>query len=464
MSALVLSGGPLRAAEPTFARALDAYLKARTELGRFSGAVLVARGSEVLFRKGYGYADVEARRPFTPETQNEMASISKMFTAMAALKLRDEGKLKLDDSICEYLDPCPEAWGPVTVRHLVHHASGIPDYEERLGLGSAAYLEFMTRPDATERILEEARRCPLEFAPGTKFHYSNSGYVVLAHVIQAAAGRPFAEYVTETLLKPAGMSRSGFFGAGPPPDGLATGYTHGDPGWARMLRGVPLTDGHLKAVPRLPLTPPAGDAGLYSTVDDLLRWSLVMDGGRLVPAAEADEAFTPGLDGYGFGWFSGEGFGRRRYRHNGALPGYLSDFVKFPDDGLTVIVLANLDRTRLSALVRDTCAIVLGLPWDMPARGEVVSLPPAETSRLEGRFSMADGRALTVRRGTELLEVELEGRFSAGLVPLGPLEFYFPLGDGKAFFALDEEGRAVRVNLRYSGEDHVATRPAASPP
>mgnify|MGYP001024132504 CR=1 FL=1 len=85
VSALVLSGGPLRAAEPTFARALDAYLKARTELGRFSGAVLVARGSEVLFRKGYGYADVEARRPFTPETQNEMASISKMFTAMAAL-------------------------------------------------------------------------------------------------------------------------------------------------------------------------------------------------------------------------------------------------------------------------------------------------------------------------------------------------------------------------------------------
>lgn len=452
-----LASAPLRGAEPAFARDLDAYLTARTELGRFSGAVLVARGAEILFRKGYGYADVASRTPFTPETRHGMASVSKMFTAMAALKLRDEGALDLDESICAYLAPCPEAWGPVTVRHLVHHASGIPDYEERLGLGSEEYLEYMTRPDATARIFEEAAACPLEFAPGTRFHYSNSGYVVLSHVIQSASRRPFSEYVTETLLQPAGMTRSGFYGP-EPPAALATGYTHADPGWARILKGIPLTGGHLVAVPRLALTPPAGDAGLYSTVDDLLRWSLAMDGGGLVPPAEVAEAFTPALQGYAFGWFSGDGFGRRRYRHNGSLPGYLSDFVKFPDEGLTLVFLTNVDRARLSSVVRDSCAIVLGEPWDMPVRGDVGTLTPGETARLEGRYAMADGRVLTVRKGPELLEAELEGRFTAGLVPLSPLELYFPLGDGRAVFTLDEEGRSTRVNLRYGGEDHVAER------
>lgn len=446
-----------------FARDLDAYMTARTELGRFSGAVLVARGGAVLFRKGYGYADVEKRTPYTPETRNEMASITKMFTAMAALKLRDAGALKLDDSICVHLDPCPEAWGPVTVRHLVHHTSGIPDYEERLGLGSEGYLAFMTRRDATARILEEARTCPLEFAPGTKLRYSNSGYVVLANVVQAAAKRPFSDFVTATLLRPAGMARSGFLGSGPPPEGLATGYTHQDLGWARMLAGAPLTDGHLKAVPQLALTPPAGDAGLYSTVDDLLRWSLAMDGGALVSPEEAAEVFTPAIEQYGFGWFVGEGFGRRRYRHNGSLPGFLSDFVKFPDDHLTVIVLSNLDRSRLSAVVRDACSIVLGEPWDMPAHGTVVTLTPGEIVRLEGRYEMADGRVLTVKKGAELLEAELQGRFTAVLVPFSPVEFYFPLGDGTATFTLGEDGAAVRVDIRYSGEDHVAKRLPAPP-
>jgi CubicO group peptidase (beta-lactamase class C family) len=447
------------------AASLDRYLSARTRLGRFSGAVLVAKGDRVLFRKGYGFADVAKKIPYTPETRQSVASITKMFTSMAALKLRDDGKLKLEDSVCLHLAGCPDAWKPITVQQLMRHTSGIPDYEAPLVLGSPKYLEVMTQEGTSRRLVDEAKGRPLDFPPGTKFRYSNTGYLVLAQVVETAASKPFNAFVTERLLVPAGMRRAGLFDGKSVPEGLATGYTHPDLGWAKLVAGVPLDAGHLVAVPRLPLTPPAGDAGLYATVDDLLAWSRAMDGGALVPRTEVDEVFTPGLDGYGYGWFVGEGFKRKRTRHNGALPGYVSDFVKFPDEGLTLVAFSNLDRARLSSAVRDVSAIVLGEPWDMPVEGTLANLAPEDYARLEGRYAMADGRALTVKKDADLLAAVLEDRFTAGLVPLSKTRFYFPLGDGTATFTLGEDGTAASVNLRYGGEDHVARRePAASTP
>lgn len=459
LSFMTLTLPALPSADSVAARA-DRYLSTRTSLGRFSGAVLIARGERVTLRKGYGFADVEARKPFTPETAQEVASISKMFTAMAALKLRDDGRLRLEDSLATWVPDCPVAWRPITVQQLMRHTSGIPDYEEALEIGSPRYMEFMQSPEATRRIVEEARAKPLDFAPGAKFHYSNTGYIVLSQVIERAAKEPFAKFVSRKLLKPAGMTRSGVFDGRSVPSGLATGYTHGDLGWSRLLAGVPLTEGHLKRVPHLPLTPPAGDAGIYSTVDDLLHWSRFMDGGKLVPDAEVTEVFTPGLDGYGYGWFIGPGFERPRYRHNGILPGHVSDMVKFPGDSITIVLLSNLDRARLDRIMRDISAITLGAPWDMPVQGAVVTLTPAQIASLEGIYRMSDGKKLTLKSDGEMLAAELEGRYTAGMIPLSPIEFYMPLGDGRTTFTLGADGRATRVNMRYGGEDHVAERSA----
>jgi CubicO group peptidase (beta-lactamase class C family) len=438
----------------------DRYLTARTALGRFSGAVLIAKGDRIVFRKGYGFADVEARKPFTPETPQEIASISKMFTAMAALKLRDRGRLRLEDSLAQWIPDCPPVWRSITVQQLMRHTSGIPDYEEALEIGSPRYMEFMRSPDATARIVTEARSKPLDFAPGTKFHYSNTGYVVLSLVVERAAREPFAKFVTRELLKHAGMEHSGVFDGGPGPASLAVGYTHGDLGWARLLEGVALTGGDLQRVPHLPLTPPAGDAGVYATVDDLWRWSRVMDGGKRMSPTEAAEVFTPGLEGYGYGWFIGPAWDRTRYRHNGILPGHVSDIVKFPSDSITIITLCNLDRARLDRIMRDVTAIALGTPWDMPVQGQVATLTPAQIAALEGIYRMSDGKTLTIKMDGEMLSAALEGRYTAGLIPLTPTEFYMPLGDGRTTFTLGSDQRAARVNLRYGGEDHVADRSA----
>lgn len=462
LAAIAFAATALRAAPATndLPASIDRYLTARTEMGGFSGAVLVARGREVIVRKGYGYADVARRTPYTPDTQHEVASVSKMFTAMAALKLRDQDRLGLSDPICRFLEPCPEAWKGITVEQLMRHSSGIPDYEGRLELGSDRYMAFMTRPEASREILEQARKDTLEFAPGSKFSYSNTGYIVLSHVIERAAGVPFADFVRRALLVPARMTGSGVIGAGPAPRRLATGYTHGDLGWAKTLAGVALTDGHLQRVPALPLTPPHGDAWLYSTLDDLHRWSILMDGGALVPVEEVSEVFTAGAGGYGLGWFVDRAYGRRRFRHNGFMPGYATDMIKFPDDSLTIVVFSNLDRARLSRIARDLTAMVLGQPYDLPVRGRLASRPtPEQSARLEGEYLLAGGSdTLRVRNEPDYLTAQVRGRYLAGLIPLSAVEFYMPLTDGRVTFTLAGDGPAATVNLRYSGEDHIGTR------
>lgn len=463
LTSMLAVSGAWAVGDDVVAKTVDAYMTARTEMGQFTGAVLVAKAGRVILRKGYGFADVARRIPYRPDTRHEVASISKMFTALAALKLRDSGRLALDDSVCKYLTDCPEAWGPVTIRHLMHHRSGIPDYEERLEIGSDKYFELMTPAGASARILARAKTDALEFPPGEKFHYSNTGYIVLSFVIEKAAGVPFARFVTDLILKPAGMRDSGVLGTGPLPKRLAAGYTSGDVGWKSLLHGVSLTAGHLRPTPQLALTPPAGDAWLYSTVDDLYRFSRLLEGSTLVPPALAAEIATADADGYGAGWFVDRGFDRRRMRHNGNLPGYLSDFIRFPDDETAIILFSNLDRARMSRIARDVTAIVLATPFDMPVRGDVVDLSPEQFERLTGDFVTADGKTLNVRKEPDYLTAEIKGQYLAGLIPLSATEMYFPLADGKAIFTLGADGRAAQVNMRYSGEDHVAKR-AGTPP
>jgi CubicO group peptidase (beta-lactamase class C family) len=179
-------------------------------------------------------------------------------------------------------------------------------------------------------------------------HYSNTGYLVLAQVVQKASGMPFDRYVTETLLKPAGMIRSGVFDGRTRPADIAPGYTYGDLGWDRMLGGIALTDTAFQRVPELPLAPPAGDAGVYSTALDLARWSRALDRDPL-----ATRALTPGPFGYAAGWIVDRAFNRTRQHHGGILPGALSSITRFPDDSLTIVVG---DEPGSRAASRRSCA------------------------------------------------------------------------------------------------------------
>ncbi len=457
--ALFASAAPgATVADEAVARHIDAYVSTRAEMGHFNGVVLLARGDRVILRKGYGFADVEKRTPYAPALTQPVASVTKMFTAFVALSLQAEGKLNLQDPLCKYFSPCPDAWQPIVLMNLVRHTSGIPDYEARLAIGSDAYQQFMQRPGAAGQILNDAMKARLEFVPGSRFGYSNSAYVVLAHVVERVARQPLAELVDQYALKPAGMTSSGMFVEGDRPQTHVPGFTHDDLDWNRKLAGHPVTSGHLRRVPALPLTGATGDAGLYSNVDDLLRWSLALSNAGFIPAGMRKAIFDVGSEGYGFGWFVGMAFDRARHRHTGNLPGYLTDFVRFPDDNVTLIVVSNNDRSAVSRIVRDVSAMIFGKPADMPVRGKVMLLSEQQAGALVGEYVAQDGSVVSIAGNAAALTAAWQGRFTSRLIPLSPTEFYLAVADGRATFAVDDGGRPITVNFRYSGEEHIATR------
>lgn len=451
MKAVLLAGAI--AAASTWAQTagrVDTYASQAARLGRFNGVVLVAQGSNV-YRDAFGYADVARRVPNTVQTQFEIASLTKMFTAFAILKLRDQGRLQLSDSVCRFLSPCPQQWQAATIDEVLHHRSGIPDYESSLEIESDKYFAFLSQPDDSRRILEREEALPLDFAPGTKFSYSNTGYIVLGFIIQAASGQSYASYLHSHVLGPAHMNHTGIIGVDPAPH-LAVGYLAPDVSWAQRLAGFSLVDVNPKPAPKLTLASPHGDAALFSTADDLLAWARIMLGAdpKLVSAAERKEIWT-NVDGYGDGWMISPQFGRERYRHTGEIPGYLSNIAIYPKDDTVVIMLDNLD-TPMSAVTRDLNAAVFDAPYDPPVDGKEVTLTPPQLQSLTGQYKTADGDLACVSIGPRFLQVEIKGRFTAGLIPMAPDRFYMPLSAGIVTFT------AASLNMRYNGEDHPAAR------
>jgi CubicO group peptidase (beta-lactamase class C family) len=310
----------------------DAYLRAK----QFNGAVLLVKNNKVVLRQGYGLSNLELKTPFLTSTRFQVASISKMFTALTALRLVKLGKWQLEDLICRYLKPCPKPWKAIRLKHLIHHTSGIADYETPLGLYSQKYLDLMTRTNATQEILEQAAKAKLEFVPGSRFSYSNTAYIVLSFLIERVNKKPFNQTVQELVIAPAKLQYTAMLEPNQRP-GIALGYSKN---WL--------------VVPPLALSSPAGDAALVSTVDDLHQWSQYLE---TIP--EAKEVFTSKLGGYGYGWFIDSRFAVLRYVHTGELPGYRTVFIKFPTARATMILFSNQDQTPMEIIARDLSKLLL---------------------------------------------------------------------------------------------------------
>lgn len=433
---------------------LHQYATEAAVLGRFNGVILAARGDQV-YSEAFGYADMATHRPNTMQTQFEIASLTKMFTAAAILKLRDEGRLSLGDSICKYFASCPDRWRAVTIAQTLHHRSGIPDYENALGMESDEYFAFMSRPDNVQRIIEKEAPLPLDFAPGKKFSYSNTGYIVLAYIVQAASHQSFAAYVHSRIFAPAKMTQTGVMGVDRPGD-LATGYLAAKTGWKQLLAGFNPSDAGLRQVPGLPLGNLHGDGSLFSTAGDLYRWGRIMlgKGPAIFSPAERAEIFTS-EEGYGDGWMIGDQYGLTRYRHTGEIPGFLSNIALYPDRDTIVIMLDNVD-TNMRVITRDINAIAVGAPYDLPVHGTVVTLTGAQKARLAGSYAFSDGSVACVDANGPLVSISVPNQYAAGLIAMSARTFYMPLSGGTASFT------ATGLNLRYDGVDHTATRAGTS--
>jgi CubicO group peptidase (beta-lactamase class C family) len=330
---------------------------------RFMGVVLVARGTDLLFVKGYGMANLEWSVPHTPTTRIPIGSNSKQFTAAAILLLEERGKLRVSDPIKSYLPDAPAAWDAITFHHLLSHTSGLLNAAP----AERGTLALPARPDKT---LERFRNLPLQFAPGTKYGYSNAGYQLLAYLIERTSGQHYEDFLRENIFEPLGMKDSGSGTHAPVIPSRASGYVK-EPGGA--FRNAPFID----------LSNGMGAGSLYSTVGDLHRWTLGLFGGKLLRGDSLTRMTTPVIqltgaqremvDGeYAYGLIAATRNGRRRFTHVGGVNGFVSYLTYYPESQVTVAVLSNLPSGGVSD---QPPIIVLGDWLGVLAHGETVTLP-----------------------------------------------------------------------------------------
>ena len=338
VSADVAAGQPkVDSAAMVRARLVDAMFAEFTAVGSPGAAVVVARGDSTIFARGYGLADVERGVAVTPATSFRLASVTKQFTAAAILSLVEDGRLGLDDRLGDLLEDVPGYARGVRVRHLLAHTSGVPDYEPIVGPGEGPQLKDRD----VLALLHRARE--LYFAPGTSWRYSNSGYALLALIVERRSGETFARYLRHRIFDRAGMPT-----AVAHEDGVDTvanrayGYSRRAGAWSRTDQS------RTSAV--------LGDGGIYASAEELARWSAALDRHSVLSATSVALATTPVAlasgerTHYGFGWFLDEFQGRRRQRHEGDSIGFRTAIQRYPDERLTVVVLANRAAAPIDAL------------------------------------------------------------------------------------------------------------------
>lgn len=317
-----------------------------------SAAVAVVRGSDTILMRGYGFADIQTKRPAGPTTMYEIGSITKQFTSSAIMRLVEQGRIGLDDDLSKYLPNFPLHGHHVTIRELLNHTSGIHSYTS-----SPAWRPHWADDLTPDSIVGFVASDSFDFAPGTAWRYNNTGYVLLGMVIEKVTGEPYARYLADQFFEPLGLRQTTYCPAQRARDtSYAEGYSpHGS---------------QLVPTEYLSMTQPFAAGALCSSVRDYLVWQRALHGGQVVSAHSYSLMTTPDTlaDGkrltYGFGLVVADIGGHRVITHSGGINGYTTSQMYLPDDSLSVIMFTNTDGRGPDFTAMNIARAVLGLPLE----------------------------------------------------------------------------------------------------
>jgi CubicO group peptidase (beta-lactamase class C family) len=333
-------------------QSIDSFIGAEMARERIPGlAVGIYSRGQTLLAKGYGQANVELSVPVKPETIFQSGSVGKQFVSAAIMMLVEERKLSLDDSIAKYFSEAPAAWKPILIENLLSHTSGLSEYEseDRAGPKGPFYL----RLDFTEdELVTKIEALPTEWAPGDKWAYRNTNYVLLGFLIHKITGKPYYEFLDERIFKPLGMTSTRLISERDIIPNRAAGYE--------------IDNGQLKNQEWVsPTFNSTADGTLYFNILDLAKWDGALYGTQLLKQSSLDRIWTvyplkdgkPNPAGYGFGWSIGKQNGHKRIEHGGAWQGFTCDIARYPDDNLTVAVLTNLAHSNPGLIAQVTSGL-----------------------------------------------------------------------------------------------------------
>ena len=409
--------------------------------------VLVARDGNIIFQGALGLADSETGRKLNVNSKFRIGSITKQFTAAAILKLAEEGKLSVNDTLDKYLPDFPRS-SDVTIHQLLTHTSGIPSYTDH-----PAFYETVTEPTTEEALIATFAGKEFDFEPGSDFRYSNSGYFLLGNIVQKVSGKPLGDYLQEKFFKPLGMNDTGVHRKHKQLDNEALGHS---------VQGQKTNRAIDWAMSR------AGGAGdLYSTVSDLMKWNEAVFSGQVLEPATLKKALTavevsdPGMK-YGYGWMIGHQRGLPIISHAGGLNGFQSNLVRFPEQNLTIVALHNASPAvpDLTPTFITSHLANLFLWQEMEPR-EVFTVDsnvsPDVYDRYVGRYDYG-GAIMSVTREGDQLYAQLSGQPRFEIFPSTETRFFWKVVDANIEFLLDDNGQCIEVHHVQGNNDFTAKR------
>jgi CubicO group peptidase (beta-lactamase class C family) len=412
------------------AERMQQIVQSYDDAGVFMGSVLVAKHGKVIFSKSYGMADMEWEIPNSPTTRFNIASMTKQFTAASIFLLEDRGKLKTDDPVKKYLPDAPSSWDKITIYNLLTHTSGIADDFADDDVGPPHKLTFHDKA--------------LEFQPGEQWSYSNLGYLVLGYVIEKVSGQTYADFVEQNIFKPLGMNDSGISTFATIIPHRATGYWPGANGIENAER------------PNLKVGYSAGS--IYSTTGDLLRWEEGLFGGKLLSPASFHKMTTAFRNDYACGLFSRRINGYLRIEHNGDNIGFNSDMAYYPEEGITVIVLANLNGYVTEKITEDLGAVAHGEPAGLFAGPREITLPKDALAQFAGTWQFEGYSIEFVPEGNHLVAHFDDGSTPMPIFPASENKFFFKAQLHIYEFSKNDKGEYAFVTHHSMGEDQKGVR------
>jgi len=339
------------------------YLDSAARETGFSGVVLIGRSEEIAFEEAYGFADADLRVPMRADYRFRIGSLTKPITASAVLVAVDRGLLALDQQGCRLLPSCPRSWETVTVRHLLTHSSGIADH-----FGDLESVPVEVTAEELRRVLDSLPADePLRAVAGTEYAYSNFNYILLGAVLEEVVGAPWETILRQWVFEPLDLKTMAYDDVYAIVEDRVRGYERDD---SLGLRNIDYDDHSAYAA-----------GGLLSTAGDLFRWSRGMLTAKLFRTELVEESLKPTLGDYGYGWQIRKFFDRTIYNHTGSIDGFSSHLAHYPDDGLTIIVLSNVEND--SAILR-ACDVAARLfDWPVVTGATGPELTPRQRCGLE---------------------------------------------------------------------------------
>jgi len=430
---LVLLSSNLVKAESNIKNQINNYLSTYTEIGTFSGSVLIAKEGKVIFHKGYGKADLELNVDNTRQNKFRIGSLTKQFTAAAILQLEEKRMLNIKDSIDNYIEDYPYG-EKIKIKNLLNHTSGIYDYTR-----TKEFRDMMGKRTKLEKVIELFKDKELNYQPGEKYQYCNSNYVLLGYIIEKVSGLNYGQYLRENIFAPLNMENTGFAYHHIIIEGRASGYVMNPDGSKMNMYHDDATFAH-------------GAGALYSTTADLYKWDRALYTNKILSENSLSKMLQVYKGNYGFGFKIDELFGHKRYYHHGGTMGYTGSIIRYINDNTTIIVLTNINGTPIEKITRDLSAILFNKNYYLPK--VKYHIGRNEFEKYKGSYKLTSGREVRIISDQGKYFAKMKRGPAFEIIPSGKHQFLLKVMGDKLEFTDQKNGKFQQLKIEhvYSNE------------